>query len=259
MGRHKKRDTKPDLPTTPAMSASVPLRCVTSDNWIRLSQAVRVALSKRDLSHGWDHVERVATRAVAMVPPEHAGNQSMLDDLMAVAWLHDIEDHKYNDANLNDGALGELCRDHKVVHDLKRVRSIIRWISWSYQREFEQEYGREGTRKLMSDDLDADALLVRDLVSDADKLDAIGQVGWDRCLVYSSYAMQKKGVFGDLHAGVVQHCDDKLLQLHEYMISDAAKQQAVPLTAELRALRDRVSPVIAATVAPKPAGSWWPW
>lgn len=228
-----------------------------SGTWKRLGSYVHRALAKRDLSHGWDHVNRVSQIVLNLVPYEHARKDQFMQDLITVAWLHDIEDHKYGSLSDDDQQRLKALHMGRSVADQERLRNITKWISWSHQRKLEQEHGREGARKLMQDDLDADALAIRDLVSDADKLDALGQIGWDRCLVYTSYHMQKTGVFGDVHANVVKHCDEKLLQLHEYIVTPKAKKLAGPLTDELRKLRDCV-----ASTLPKPAEptkSWWPW
>lgn len=76
-------------------------------------------------------------------------------------------------------------------------------------------------------------LRVRNVVSDADKLEALGTVGLERC---RHYQLELDPALSDaaLYANVVQHCRDKLFRLSdEYMRTPAGMRAAQSKRAEL--------------------------
>lgn len=95
------------------------------------------------------------------------------------------------------------------------------------------------TYKLMCDAIlwlvtHAEGRVVRDVCSDADKIEAIGLVGIQRCLQYSAEVHHKTGRPGDitaetLIAELVAHGHEKLfILLDEYVVTEAGKALARP-------------------------------
>ena len=87
---------------------------------------------------------------------------------------------------------------------------------------------------------------MRDVVSDADKLEAIGASGLQRCFDYNIAAQQESGAWSKLmecgerraaetvFTDVVQHCDEKLLLLaRDFIATTAGKFLAAPRHNEL--------------------------
>jgi hypothetical protein len=172
-----------------------------------------------------------------------------LNDVVNVAMLHDVADHKYD----FDGKLEERVRDF-LWNQLYAGRDADAELAWaaiaavSYSKEnkrgtryFESELGLRWTR-------------IRDVVSDADKLLAIGEDGLARCWEYTFEARQhrvdairrEKGpdapipaplTPADLVQHVVEHSHDKLLRLTpEFIVTASGKFLAQPKHDEMAAI-----------------------
>ena len=75
--------------------------------------------------------------------------------------------------------------------------------------------------------------LIRDIVSDADKLDAIGYAGIERCRDFSKYRSPNASC-EEIEENVVEHMHDKLLKLlDQYIRTDSAKTIGKPLQKEM--------------------------
>ena len=73
----------------------------------------------------------------------------------------------------------------------------------------------------------------RDIVSDADKLDAIGYAGIERCRDFSKYRAPNASC-EEIEENVVEHMHDKLLKLLDQFIrTDSAKTIGKPLQKEM--------------------------
>ena len=73
----------------------------------------------------------------------------------------------------------------------------------------------------------------RDIVSDADKLDAIGYAGIERCRDFSKYRAPNASC-EEIEENVVEHMHDKLLKLlDQYIRTDSAKTIGQPLQKEM--------------------------
>ena len=82
-----------------------------------------------------------------------------------------------------------------------------------------------------------------EVVIDADKIDAIGVRGLERCAAYA----RERGVRGPLNVAreVAEHCDEKLLRLRdEYVRTAPGKRRAAPGHEWLAAWRERARGVV---------------
>jgi hypothetical protein len=140
--------------------------------------------------------------------------------------LHDVCDHKYSD---NDPAL-MYSTINKITGSSSACSLIKMIIEYG-------SYSKQVSGKIDLADLDAPTRFLRDCVSDADKIEAIGIVGIQRCISYQRELLcdgdgvDGDGVDGDTNDGngngngdgdddddlimadVRQHCSDKLLKL----------------------------------------------
>jgi len=70
---------------------------------------------------------------------------------------------------------------------------------------------------LLNQDLPKHVMLLRNIVSDADKLDAIGYDGIERCRMYTRHR-NPTGTEDEHERNVVEHMHDKLFRLLPYYI-----------------------------------------
>jgi len=178
-------------------------------------QFVAQVCAGRDPSHGLEHAQRVRDRAVEI-------NRSLVapareSDVILVALLHDVADHKYD----KDGTLSKKLHHWLTGHaESEKILAVIDAISFSKEhcrgkRWFENALGTYWTK-------------VRDIVSDADKLEALGEIGGRRCLEYG----HERGDYGVQH--LLNHMLEKLLILkHDYIVTPLGKKLAEPLQDEL--------------------------
>jgi HD superfamily phosphodiesterase len=170
----------------------------------------------RPPSHGYQHMIAVCDTAVHIYgTTSHIG---LVKDIVTVAMLHDVADHKYD----KDGSLKAAVLQFVTVHHdcPQEVMNTIDAISFSRElkkgkRWFEKSLGPQWTR-------------VRDTVSDADKLEAIGSVGVHRCMAYHKELDPTAHDKANVHA-LLQHMLDKLLLLKdEYIVTKEGRKLAQP-------------------------------
>jgi uncharacterized protein len=163
-----------------------------------------------DSSHDVHHAIAVYRNALDIAKYDYLFLNTRI--LMYACLLHDVCDHKY------DHSLSKEDRNAFIQNQLVNpvesqcVIDVIENISFSQEVK--------GLRKT----LPFPDNMFQDIVSDADKLEAIGQVGLDRCIAFTI----AKG--GKLPDEVIQHCHDKLLKIKDnYMRTPRGKELAIPL------------------------------
>ena len=164
-----------------------------------------------DDSHDWHHAISVAKIATKMLNNKY---------VLYLALLHDVCDHKYPDS---------ISRDHlsswinKNLQEYKIIDSMIDYISFSKQinsiNNNDQCYPARICTPLQSNDYDKIIQAVRD----ADRLEAIGEIGLYRCEQYT------KKINGKIPEDVIIHCYEKLLRLvpEKFIISDKIMKEAI--------------------------------
>lgn len=175
---------------------------------------------KRDASHGIMHFEAVATNVETILKNcEIYCNDLRLSSLaIIIAWLHDVADHKYaqaeNDQNLELKMI-EFLKTHFTPDDQALILHTIDAAGYSTQVRHETKNGSSADTWFQS--MTHEQKLLRDLVSDADKLEAIGRPGLLRCIEFTRHKYPHLGV-KQIYDHVVQHSKDKLLRLAEHYI-----------------------------------------
>lgn len=204
--------------------------------WHLLSDFVAATCAGRDDSHGHCHMKTVAETALDILNHEVLDPEQLVKMEISVAitaWLHDVYDKKYD----LDGKLRISTRDflkNLVPVDCDFVMKTIDLISYSTENtaikngqpiDFELELGEYYAA-------------VRHIVSDADKLEAIGKIGIDRCKLYTAHAYYQKYQTDipddELQKEIQKHADEKLLRLKdEFIRTSWGKQLADPLHREM--------------------------
>ena len=200
----------------------------------------RAELEARGESHGLAHAKRVRALALAIYA-EVGGDDARVVEVAAL--LHDVCDHKYVDPATDAGRACIERRDRFLAETLSAsdAAAVVQIMgAVSYSRE---------ARALARGEAPAWASLpesirvLRHCVSDADKIDAIGVRGLERCAAYA----RERGVRGSLNVAreVAEHCDEKLLRLRdEYVRTAPGKRRAAPGHEWLAAWRERARGVV---------------
>jgi hypothetical protein len=166
-------------------AASAASAAITTDSieqrWNKLSDFVQTICAGRSDTHGHAHMKAVAeTSSYIVFVDFYDKDGSMMLDTITAAWLHDVADHKYD----YDGTLEQRLDEFGTANipnyaDLKKV---IKYVS----------YSTEHKALLAGTPLDFKQILgdyysnIRDIVSDADKLESIGVKGMERSLTYNT-------------------------------------------------------------------------
>jgi hypothetical protein len=183
-------------------------------------------------------MEAVTQLAVLIAGLEGVTAADELRDIARVAMLHDVADHKYD----LDGTLEPRVKAFigATLFPGDEAAAAVAWaaidaISYSKEnkrgmRYFAEALGPRWTR-------------IRDIVSDADKLLAIGEDGLERCWHYQlerhdgvmarakakGEAVPAPMTPAEVVTDVVQHAHDKLLRLSTaFMVTAAGKFLAAP-------------------------------
>lgn len=186
-------------------------------------------MKDNDKSHGIEHVERVCETAIKIYNMEKERRtfprfQHEFDEekiIIVSSITHDILDHKYIK---QDGDLYKKIKE-KMNHQLRfifvfqaeidAVWKIIDNVSFSKEKEGNLEKLNDETRFL------------RDIVSDADKIDALGVDGIERCKIYER-TLNLNAKEEEVITNVVTHCKEKLLLLkHSYIRTVSGKLLAI--------------------------------
>jgi HD superfamily phosphodiesterase len=179
-----------------------------------------------DSSHDINHVIAVYEKTIEILDSYDIEYDKKLVSLASL--LHDICDSKYKSEpdSISEDELREFIQGY-YENDLTSVHmimDIIDNISFSKEK-------KNGKIKAF----DYPYNLYRDAISDADKLEALGIRGIDRCIAYT----ESHG--GKVPDDVIQHCNDKLFILaDQYIRTNLGKEYAKILETEMREyLRDK--------------------
>jgi uncharacterized protein len=177
---------------------------------LALHEFVQEHTAHFDESHDLAHAKAVHELACAIATPD---SDPLV--IMYAALLHDVCDTKYagHPKTIDKAALHEYVRNSPLSpRQADMVIFVIENVSFSKQR---------AGRRQVPPDAEFQAHL--DIVSDADKIEALGERGIFRCITYT----QATG--GRVPADVVVHCKEKLLRLKDdYIVTPTGKALAEP-------------------------------
>lgn len=204
------------------------MQVVHTELWNRCRQFVATACAGRDASHGLMHMHKVTEQALLLYLMGHKGEAGPRRDadlyrIILLGMLHDVADHKYD----HDGTL--FARVEAFVE--AEARRMVEWMAVNRAPDTLSapqlaaiktgdaqatvqaalltsidaiSYSKENARGMRWFEriLPSEWCDVRDIVSDADKLEAIGEEGLLRCYEYTCSRYRHKA----LAHSAQQHC-----------------------------------------------------
>lgn len=182
--------------------------------------AARV-LDERQASHGFGHACRVRDLALKIYKEETDADDAKEVEIAAL--LHDVLDHKYVDLSTESGRRARTELDAFLGEDSSSILAICETVSYSKEKK-----ARDKNLPPPYMALSSRLQFLRHCVSDADKIDAIGETGLKRCVQYRL----EIGTHDDPRAiidDVAKHCDEKLLTLlPNYIMTATGRAIAKP-------------------------------
>lgn len=149
--------------------------------------------------HNFSHIQRV--RKMALLLADSTKCDKVLVELLAL--LHDVEDYKLN----SNHKISDFLQAVDIESDLKdKLLYILPRLSFSKYPRLDDDFPIEGK-----------------IVSDADRLDAIGAIGIARAFSYGGF--HKREMYGS-EDSTIKHFDNKLLKLDQYLYLDISKEIA---------------------------------
>jgi len=186
----------------------------------------------RDPSHGSEHSESVGTQSLIIYGTDggYPCDMDFVKMLVTVAYLHDINDAKYDKENLMESSMRAFLASHFKEIDIDTIMKIIARISYSKENNCRKEDKPLDWNQV----LDPRALQIRDIVSDADKLEAIGKIGLKRCRQYTQ-ARNRDIDEATLNFEVIKHFEEKLGRLlpEGFIRTPVGRKMAEPLHQEM--------------------------
>jgi len=210
-----------------------------------LSNFVKEKCINRDNSHGWLHMKNVVENSLKIYNLECIkGNiipsYEIKQLILIVAWLHDVADHKYDHNGYLRKEL-QIFLNKNFPKYTNLILNIVEHISFSK----ENDCLKKGIDLNWINILGEEGLLIRNIVSDADKLEALGKNGFERTCKYTEEVYKKKYAknitYDKLITNVKQHAQDKLLRLkNEFIHTISGKELAEPLHEQLKYMIDNM-------------------
>ncbi|MFB1080881.1 HD domain-containing protein [Jeotgalibacillus sp. JSM ZJ347] len=192
---------------------------VTNEQLKIAESAVKTFYKNDHTGHGWDHIVRVRNLAMKIADLEGVTNFNLIELL---SLLHDAGDEKLHESNqaaesFLNSILSKLGLSKEEEGELfNEIKSISYRNRHIYKGQIESK-----------------------IVSDADRLDAIGAIGIARAFTYGGARgvklhSQKKG-----ESSVMSHFSEKLLNLKNEMHTKTAYKIAVERDRFLKLYRDQ--------------------
>lgn len=177
----------------------------------KLIKFVKTSTINFDDSHNHEHALKVSYNAHKIMKTLNPNyNQELLS---YVAMLHDVCDHKYKELSITREELINFINENLSSEHVNIVMKIIDNVSWSKEVRGETEQLNEPYNLYLT------------ALTDADRLEAIGEIGINRCI---EYTLSRGEVVPD---DVIIHCNEKLLRLlpEGFIKTELGREMAQPL------------------------------
>jgi hypothetical protein len=149
--------------------------------WNMLSEFVQTICAGRSDTHGHAHMKAVAEMSSYLLFVDFFDKDgSMMLDTITAAWLHDVAVHKYD----YDGTLEQRLDEFGTANipNYAEIKQVIKYVSYSTEHKAILAGTPLNFKQILGDYYSN----IRDIVSDADKLESIGVKGMERSLTYNT-------------------------------------------------------------------------
>lgn len=179
----------------------------------KVTKFVEKHMLQFDASHNFAHVMRVHDMAVE-ITEQGQYPEADVNIIKIAALMHDVNDHKYMPADADPRMIYNLMIEFGATEKMaQQVDIIVNHVSYSYE--------------IANCDTTAYKQIIQmpelRIVQDADRLDALGKDGVDRCIIYN----KSKG--RDM-LDVIEHFHDKLYKLSVMMKTQYGTIKAIEKT-----------------------------
>ena len=209
----------------------------TKENKNKLDQICLKYYLNRDKSHGIDHIQKVLTN-VDKISKNYIFSERENIILRTCTLLHDAYDHKYfqkpeDIINIKEKISDDLIKFGLSWNEIQIIFIIIDNISFSKEKSQKNRY--YDLISLLSPNM----VNIRNIVSDSDKIEALGIEGIHRMILYSIHKFDKissKIIIDDIK----QLCKNKLYILvsDNYIRTDLGRKIASQKLEELKKITE---------------------
>lgn len=209
----------------------------TKENKNKLDQICLKYYLNRDKSHGIDHIQKVLTN-VDKISKNYIFSERENIILRTCTLLHDAYDHKYfqkpeDIINIKEKISDDLIKFGLSWNEIQIIFIIIDNISFSKEKAQKNRY--YDLISLLSPNI----VNIRNIVSDSDKIEALGIEGINRMILYSIHKFDKitaKTIIDDIK----QLCKNKLYILvsENYIRTDLGRKIASQKLEELKKITE---------------------
>ena len=211
------------------------MRVISGD----LTKLAKVLYKGRDVSHGIKHVSKVRDNALLISRQLNITDSYILIKIEAAALFHDLWDHKYVNSSsmeykrIKDKFKYELKRRLFSDQEIKDIEIIINNISLSREMELRSTDSLLSLKHLQ---------LMRDIVSDADKLEMLGILGIERIIEFHmhKYPNTKSHELKSVVKKIYNTKISKLLD-ENYIKTEPGRDMARPLMQEMKNFIERIN------------------
>lgn len=192
-----------------------------SPMWTRIGDIAWRYLRTKHLGAGWDHAKHIAIAALGLMTHDQLHNADLVNTVVVAAWLFDVIPQ-----------LGTVARDDLwtelqpivgqwyVINELDDLERILKWSLFENERDVPD--WRTQPHKLTTAQMQ-----IRDLVSDAERLNRTGTYGWDRIVVKCTISIiGNDRPATELLQSIVQECE-RIIDLPQYMSTDEGKRRII--------------------------------
>ena len=210
----------------------------TRENRDKLDEICLKYYLNRDRSHGVDHIQKVL-KNVDKISKHFIFSSREEVILRTCALLHDAYDHKYfqkpeDIRNIKEKISDDLTRFGLSWNEIQIIFIIIDNISFSKEKAQRDRYYDLIT--LLSPNM----ISIRNIVSDSDKIEALGIEGIQRMILYSVHKISNEIMTISIMDDIKKLCKNKLYILisENYIRTDVGRKIASQKLEELKKITE---------------------